>query len=47
MLKRRAPGNVSVLNPSGQRGELGNAEETDTSGNRHEKVQGKEKTEVS
>lgn len=46
MLKRTAPGNVSTLNPSGQRGELGNAEETDTSGHKHEKVQGNEKTEV-
>lgn len=46
MLKRRAPGNVSALNLSGQRGEMGNAEETDTSGHRHEKVQENEKTEV-
>ena len=46
MPKRRAPGNVSMLNQSEPRGELGNAEEADTSSHKQEKVQGNEETEV-
>lgn len=46
MPKRRAPGNVSTLNPSELRGELGNAEETDTSGHKQEKVQEKEESKI-